>query len=141
MTESDAPWRRSWYARCVTESETIAHWRKGARDALRLAKLAASDELFELALFHCHLAVEKALKAAIMEKTAEPHPKVHALLRLALLLQSEWSAEDQELFDTLSDFAVAARYDDPAWAERYATAANAERWIDRTERFLSRHLP
>jgi HEPN domain-containing protein len=123
----------------VTTADLIAHWRKGAKIALRLAAVCADQRAYELALFHCHLAVEKAIKAAIMEKTRKPHPKVHDLLRLASLLQEDWPAPDQELLDTLSDFAIAARYDDPAWAERFATAKNARRWISRTTSFLAYH--
>jgi HEPN domain-containing protein len=98
----------------VTTAQLIAHWRKGAKDALHLAKRAAADGLYELALFHCHLAVEKALKAAIMEKTGEPHAKVHALAHFASTLRTEWSPDDRELLDTLSDVAVAARKDKTA---------------------------
>src|SRR2546428_741604 len=105
--------------RSVTTADVIAHWRKGAKDALRLANHAANDEIYDLALSHGHRPVEKALKAAIMEKPANPHPKVHALARLATAYGEDWPQEDRELFDALSDFAVAARYDDPAWAERF----------------------
>lgn len=121
----------------MTQADVIAHWRKGAKDALHLAKRACEDGIYELALFHCHLAVEKALKAAIMAKTGKPHPKIHTLAHLASLLRDDWSEEDRTVFDTLSDFAVAARYDDPAWAERFATARNAEQWLARSEAFLS----
>ena len=123
----------------MTTAQVITHWRKGARDALRLAKHAADDGLYELALFHCHLCIEKALKAALMEKTGKPHPKVHALAQLATALHENWSKDDREMLDTLSDFAVAARYDDPAWAERFATAQNAQKWIVCAETFVSTH--
>jgi HEPN domain-containing protein len=123
----------------VTTSDVVAHWRKGARDALRLAVISADQRVYELAIFHCHLAMEKALKAAIMEEKREPHPKSHNLDRLAFLLRDDWSEADRKLLDTLTTFAVAARYDDPAWAERFATAKNARRWIQQTEQFLTRH--
>jgi HEPN domain-containing protein len=123
----------------VTTADVIAHWRKGAKVALRLAVVCADERAYELALFHCHLAVEKAIKAAIMEKTRKPHPKVHNLDRLAFLLRDDWSEADRNLFDILTSFSIAARYDDPAWAERFATAKNARRWIDQSEQFLSRH--
>lgn len=129
------------YTPSVTEGDVVSHWRKGARDALSVAKLAHRDGFHELALFNCHLAVEKALKAAIMEKTGKPHPKIHELPALGRLLKAEWSPEDRHLLDTLSDFAVAARYDDPAWAEREATAENGRRWIDCTEVFLTNYCP
>ncbi|MDO8648888.1 MAG: HEPN domain-containing protein [Candidatus Peregrinibacteria bacterium] len=124
----------------MTTADVIKHWRKGAQDALDAAKLLEADAKYDLALFHCHLALEKALKAAVMERTKKPHPKIHRLLSLAKLLQEDWSIDDQELFDKLSDFAVAARYDDPAWAEQYATAENSQQWIRRTSQFLSTFL-
>ena len=123
----------------MTTKDVIAHWRKGAQDALEAASLLEKDGKHELALFHCHLAVEKALKASVMELTAKPHPKVHNLGRLAVLLRADWTDDERELFDTLSEFAVAARYDDPEWAKRYANATNARLWIARTTSFLSSH--
>ncbi len=128
------------YAPPVTDAQVIAHWRKRAREALDAAKLLADDGKYELALFHCHLAVEKALKAAVMEKTGKPHPKVHDLGRLATLVRDTWQPDDRELFETLSEFAIAARYDDPSWAETNATAGVANQWIERTTDFLSRAL-
>ena len=129
------------YCGPVTTADVIAHWRKGATDALEAAALLARDRKYELALFHCHLAVEKALKAAVMEKTGRPHPKVHNLSRLAQLVGDDWSAADRDLLATLSEFAVAARYDDPDWARRYATAPTVRRWLKRTSEFLSRLTP
>lgn len=126
---------------CMTESDIVAHWRKGAKDALRVATLSYEDGKYELALFHCHLAVEKALKAAIMEKTKKPHPKIHELFKLAMILHEEWSTEDRQLLDVLSDFAVSARYDDPAWAEHFATAENTMLWISKSQSFLATLLP
>lgn len=93
---------RSCYTRRVTTKDVIRHWRKGAKNALRAAVLTQEDGEQELALFHCHLAAEKALKAVIMEKTGKPHPKIHTLGRLALLLREDWSAEERELFDALA---------------------------------------
>ena len=124
----------------MTTADVIKHWRKGAAEALDAAKLLAKDGKYDLALFHCHLAVEKALKAMVMESTGKPHPKVHNLSRLAQLIREDWSTEDRELFTTLSEFSVAARYDDPAWSDRYATAENAQLWIDRVTGFLSKNL-
>lgn len=125
----------------MTTADIIAHLRKGARDSLRVARLASADGKYELALFHCHLAVEKALKAAIMEKTEKPHPKIHELSALAKLVKEEWNAEERDVLEALSSFGVAARYDDPFWAQTQATKQNAERWIDRTDQFLIHLLP
>ena len=128
----------SWYTPIMTTADVIKHWRKGAAEALDAAKLLANDGKYDLALFHCHLAVEKKMKAAVMEETGKPHPKVHNLSRLAQLIREDWPENDRELFTTLSEFSVAARYDDPAWSDRYATEKNARLWIDRAGSFLSK---
>lgn len=122
----------------MTTADVSQHWRKRARDSLTLARAAVEINDFADCLFHCHLAVEKCLKAEIMEKTQSPHPRIHSLAKLAAVLGNDWSADDQALFFFLSDFAVAARYDDPAWAQHTATAQTAQEWIERTEAFLSR---
>ncbi|MEK7563042.1 MAG: HEPN domain-containing protein [Patescibacteria group bacterium] len=121
----------------MTEADVIAHWRKGARDALEMAQLALQAGKYDHALFNCQLAVEKALKAKIMEKTRKPHPKIHDLRKLSLLVHDSWTVEENELFDIVSSFAVAARYDDPLWAQQYATAEHATKWIERSITFCS----
>ena len=73
-----------------------------------------------------------------MEKTGKPHPRDHDLERLALLIREDWSDDDRRLFDLLSSFSVAARYDDPAWAQQFATAEQASLWIGQVDAFLSR---
>lgn len=125
----------------VTEADVIAYWRKRARENLDAARLLHERGHEADALFHCHLAVERALKAAIMEKTGKPHPKIHELWTLAKLIQDEWGEDEQQLFDSLSDVAIAARYDDPSWAERQAKPRRVEQWIASTDRFLSSFLP
>lgn len=125
----------------MTEVEIIAHWRKGAADALEMAALAFQAAKYDHALFNCQLAVEKALKAGIMERTGQPHPRIHNLGQLAALAGGKWTPQEQQMFDDLSAFAVAARYDDPPWAEQYASRDNASRWIDAVTSFLSRYLP
>src|SRR5262245_34735285 len=46
----------------VTEADVIAHWRQGVRNELASAQLLRDGGQYEASLFHCHLAVEKALK-------------------------------------------------------------------------------
>lgn len=132
--------RTTWYTRSMPQQDIIGHWQKGARDALELAKLAHCAEKNELALFHCHLAVEKALKAAYMERHHEDHPYTHDLAHLAGLIGETFEAEDMTAFQKLTDFVVDARYSDPFWAAKQATGENAARWIAVTERLLSRIL-
>jgi HEPN domain-containing protein len=125
----------------VTEADVIAHWRKGARDELASANLLHEGGQYPGALFHCHLAVEKALKAMYMEEHRTEAPLTHDLLQIALQLPRAWSEEEKQLLADLTEYAVAARYDDPVWAEREATADNVTAWIRRVTSLLSSLLP
>ena len=125
----------------VTSSEIIGHWRKGAFDALEVAKLVFQAEKFEHTLFNCQLAVEKALKVLYMRAKAEDAPRTHNLVYLAELLELELTDQDQELLNNLSDFAVDARYNDPIWAQEQATRENAEGMLSAVEVFHSTYLP
>lgn len=125
----------------VTEADVIAHWRKVARDELQSARLLFDGGKYPGALFHCHLAVEKALKASFMEEHRKEAPLTHDLLQLALQLNRSWSDDAKKILADLTDYAVAARYDDPLWAEHEATEDNVAAWISRAETVLSLLLP
>ena len=125
----------------MTEADVIAHWRKRAAESLAVARLAHRDGHFAHALFNCHLAVEKALKAMYMEQRRSEPPPTHDLMQIAFRLDRDWTKDEKQLFADLTGYAVAARYDDPAWAEREATAENAAAWIRRVDVLLSSFLP
>ena len=125
----------------MSNEEIIAHWRKGAHDAMDMARLACDAGKFDHALFNCQLAVEKALKTLHMEKFGEDPPRTHNLSLLGKLLEIDLKARDRELLKELSDFAVTARYHDPRWSQEEATRENAMRWISDVSSFLSSHLP
>lgn len=126
-----------WYTPVVTPSEIVTHWQNGARSALRMAKLARDAGEFEHALFNCHLAVEKALKALYLLQHGEDHPKTHDLERLSHELSVALSSDQHDWLVDLTEFVIDARYADPVWAVEQATRENADRWIDRAERLLS----
>lgn len=121
----------------MTKDQTVAHWKHGARASLRLAELAHTEKEYALALFHCHLAVEKALKAVYILKIEGDPPPTHDLLLLASRLEQHWSSEDEESLANLTEYAVTARYDDIEWAEQEATKQNSDHWIAQVKHFLS----
>ena len=49
----------------MTQEQAASFWQKGAQEELRSAQILLEHQSYAAALFHCHLAVEKALKAAI----------------------------------------------------------------------------
>lgn len=122
----------------MTQEQSIAHWKQGAQDAIEAAELLLHGGKHPLALFHCHLAAEKILKAEyIREKDAAP-PKTHNLLSIALELSRPWSEEEKEQLRELSTFAFKARYEDVEWDDRDEALQNADWWI-RTVRTLISH--
>ncbi len=121
----------------MTEKDVIEHWRNSARNELKSAKLLRDGGQYPGALFHCHLAVEKALKARFMEQHRKEAPYTHNLLQLSKQLDIEWTGEQKNILADLSQFATLARYDDSAWAEQEATMENISRWIKNAEMLLS----
>lgn len=123
------------------KGETVALWRIEARETLRVAKLAHNDKVYWLSLFHCHLAVEKALKAQYLEENGTEPPRMHELLSLAKKLQRRWTEGDITLFDVLEEFAVEARYHDQEWREKQATREHSEYWLEKTRSVISQLCP
>jgi HEPN domain-containing protein len=87
----------------VTEADVIAHWRTGARKELQSAKLLFDGGQYAGTLFHCHLTVEKALKAEFMQQHRTAAPMTHDLLQIALQLQQAWTLEEREFLADLTE--------------------------------------
>lgn len=122
----------------MMEEDAIRHWRREAQGSLTMARAGLREKEYALALFHCHLAIEKALKAEwIAERGSPDVPHTHDLTFLARELQRTFNEEQRKLFSDLNDFAVAARYSDPIWAESQATEKQTIAWIEKTVVFLT----
>ncbi|MDD5055761.1 MAG: HEPN domain-containing protein [Candidatus Peribacteraceae bacterium] len=121
----------------MTKAETVAHWKRGAHASLKMATLAHKESEYALALFHCHLAVEKALKAVFILEKADNPPPTHDLLALAARLERSWSNQEEEVLAELTEYAVTARYDDISWAKLEATEKNSKFWIGQAKKLLS----
>ncbi|MFH0770732.1 MAG: HEPN domain-containing protein [Candidatus Peregrinibacteria bacterium] len=120
----------------MTQQQIVAHWRKGSRDSMEVARMCLEAQKFEHALFAAHLAVEKALKARFIEKHDDAAPFTHELHALASHIPLNLSGEQISLLREMSRLAVRARYADHQWSEEQATAKNAEYWVSRAEELL-----
>lgn len=125
----------------MTQEDAIKHWRREAQGSLTMARAGLREKEYTLALFHCHLAIEKALKARYMEERGEAAPFSHDLQYLASLLVGEPIGAHRTLLQELGKFSVQARYSDPFWAEAQATEAQTSEWIEKTTALLSHLLP
>ncbi len=113
----------------MSQEEIIKHWHRGAHDAFEAALLLLENGKYALALFHCHLAVEKALKAIYIFEHDKNPPASHDLTFLAGQLSSDWNEQEEDVLDDLSGYSTAARYEDQRWHEQKATKENVQEWL------------
>lgn len=121
----------------MTREDVIKHWKTGAQQSMRHAELGLQEGTYALVLFHCSLAVEKTLKALYIQEHNDSPPATHNLHLLATKLARTWSKDEEQILKELTEFAVAARYDDPVWADTYATKDRCAVWVQRTKNLLA----
>jgi HEPN domain-containing protein len=115
------------------QEQATNRWRAGAQDALDTAQKLYESKKFHHALFFCHLAVEKALKAKYIAVHNEMPPYTHDVLLLASRSGTNFSQEQLRALAELNTFNVSARYEEDK-LELYnkATPEYARHWIDQT---------
>jgi HEPN domain-containing protein len=96
----------------MTTLDIIRQWREGASESFIIAEFAASRNQRGMMLFHCHLALEKALKALYMEQKKEVAPFTHNLGSLAIRIDIALDLQEKEFLDALTPQSVKGRYDD-----------------------------
>jgi len=94
----------------MRSNDEINYWLGIAKDDLRVAGhlIDANDRLH--ALFFCHLAIEKMLKALFVKVNRGSPPPTHNLPRLAMESRLALSGEDLEFLNELLRFNIEARY-------------------------------
>ena len=112
-------------------------WSIGAQKALEAAKHLLDSGDYGLALFTCHLAVEKAFKAKIVSEKQIAPPRSHNLRQLAEKIEFSLSEEEKLQLRELSSFAEFARYGDETWVTAEATKENVKEWLTVATKFLS----
>lgn len=128
----------------MTQEEAVAHWQKRARAELTAAHILfekGEPDVYGEVLFHCHLALELAMKAAYIREKDMAAPFTHNLSELASFFPGVAWQNERDAFDQITEYAVLARYGDPQWFVQHATKKNAARWLEKTEKFLSEILP
>lgn len=91
--------------------ETV-EWLKQAEYDLETAWAMWKTSRYLYVVFMCHLAVEKALKAIIIERTGDAPPRTHNLIELAKLGNVNLDEKQKEFISILNSAAVGARYPD-----------------------------
>ena len=115
------------------------YWLDLAADDLSVADLLFKGKKRLHMAFFCHLAAEKALKAAIAHNTEKIPPKIHDLLKLAKFgeIYDCLTEEQLSLLEELTPLNIDARY--PAFKESielFLTIERCKKFYDETEAFL-----
>lgn len=125
----------------MTQNEAATHWQKRAHAELKGAKALFEkhdSDLYGEVLFHCHLALELALKSQyILEKDAAA-PFTHDLGELAKNLQTVWDVHERENLDTITEAGILSRYGDAQWFATHATKEKTGECLQNTEQLLTK---
>ena len=90
--------------------EDVAYWLKLAHLDLESAQKSLEGDSFLYCLFGCQQALEKLLKALVVEVSRESPPRIHNLIRLAALAGVGLQPEQESLLSKLSLEYIEMRY-------------------------------
>jgi|SRR3990172_4356727 len=114
--------------------EDIAYWLQLAKLDLDSARKSLQGESFLHCLFGCQQALEKRLKAMVVEATHEPPPRMHNLVRLAALAGLSLAPQHEHLLSKLSLEYVEMRYpEELATIDELNNRQTAEEHLQQTE--------
>lgn len=113
----------------MTVRDVMKYWQEGADDALATALSLMDAKRYHHALFFCHLAIEKMLKAKIVVVTHEPPVPIHDLRKLAKYARLTLSTQHEQQLKEIEKFNITTRYDDYKRSfYKKATKKYAETW-------------
>jgi HEPN domain-containing protein len=85
----------------------------------------------------CHLSVEKALKAIVLDRKKKPAPKTHDLLRLIELGEIRVPEKHRPILAHLNEASVPTRYpEDVSKLVRHYNRSAAQRYLKETKSLL-----
>ncbi|MCG2690404.1 HEPN domain-containing protein [Candidatus Parcubacteria bacterium] len=92
------------------KEKIVNYWLKGAKTSFKLSNDVLERKYYDHALFCGHLALEKLLKAVVVEKTDKYAPHSHDLLYLSGLAKIDLTIEQQKFLTQVNTFNIAGRY-------------------------------
>ena len=117
----------------------VDHWLKTAEKDFETAKIILdAGKNYHYCLFFCHLVLEKALKALVVQCTGETPPKIHDLEVLAKKAKLALTEDEKDFFTLMTGYNLEARYPDVKFkVYKRSTRSLAEKLMQRTwEKFL-----
>jgi len=96
----------------MDRERSIQYWLESAEDDWKVSTHLFEKGDYSYALFFGHLTIEKILKAIYVGRINETPPYTHRLVYLSERLSLDLTEERLELFETITDFNMEARYPD-----------------------------
>jgi len=96
--------------------ELAKYWKKSAERSWQAALSLFKSKHYDACLFFCHLAIEKMIKATVIEKTGKVAPFIHDLEKLAHLANISLVGETAKILREITNFNVAGRYEDTKYS-------------------------
>ncbi len=94
----------------MNTKEQINNWQNESKSDLESAFIYINKDRLLHGLFLCHLAIEKSLKALIVNITNNTIPKSHNILELSNLAKVEFTDKELNFIHTLIKYKLHGRY-------------------------------
>jgi len=94
----------------MNAKDRIKNWQNESKADLESASEYINKDRLLHGLFLCHLAIEKSLKALIVNITNNAAPKTHDILELAQLAKVEFTKEELAYINILIKYKLHGRY-------------------------------
>jgi HEPN domain-containing protein len=118
----------------LNKEQRVQYWLESAKDDWRVAKHLFEKGDYPHSLFFGHLTIEKILKSIYVNKLNESPPHTHRLVHLVEKIALELTEEQLELFETITDFNMEARYPDEKFSfKKRCTKDFAEKYLRKIE--------
>ncbi len=127
----------------VNVAKQVEHWWRSSEEEFEFVHHAFKFRKTRQAMFHTHLALELALKAAVCKHIRNIPPKIHNLVRLSEIAKLPLTVEQRRFLGMINEFNISGRYTDPLPSEptREEALANiktAEEFIGWLKKQLSK---
>lgn len=123
----------------MSYQEVVAYWQEDALRDFKVAEGLGSLGHYAYALFFCHLALEKMLKAVYVSRNKKHAPFTHKLVLLAEGSNLNVTEKQKTVLDTITDFNLHTRYAD--WKKefyaKYDKKEYADKYLQTTKELLS----
>ena len=96
----------------VIRFRQIDYWANSANHDLDVSEALFQSGKYDWCLFIAHLVLEKILKAVYVKNIGKSPPRIHDLVRMAKMAESEFDEDTLEFMDAVNTFNISTRYPD-----------------------------